>query len=127
MFTGLIRHLGHLEARRPRAGGARLIDYSGDFRFTTAAAYADYATRIGKDIRDDEYTARIRPRARFQPGPCDSGYTTQPLRDKKSFLIRNAGCHVGMFIVFSSAIQPPLPSARNRSPATKTTAIARCS
>ena len=25
MFTGLIRHLGHLEARRPRAGGARLI------------------------------------------------------------------------------------------------------
>jgi len=30
------------------AGGARLIDYSGDFRFTTAAAYADYATRIGK-------------------------------------------------------------------------------
>jgi len=25
MFTGLIRHLGHLEARRPRPGGARLV------------------------------------------------------------------------------------------------------
>ena len=30
-------------------GGARMIDYSGDFRFTTAAAYTDYATRIGRD------------------------------------------------------------------------------
>ena len=31
------------------AGGARLIDYSGDFRFTTPEAYRDYATRIGRD------------------------------------------------------------------------------
>jgi N-acetyl-gamma-glutamyl-phosphate reductase len=31
------------------AGGARLIDYSGDFRFTTVAAYRDYATRIGRN------------------------------------------------------------------------------
>lgn len=31
------------------AKGAKVIDYSGDFRFTTAEAYADYATRIGKD------------------------------------------------------------------------------
>ncbi len=30
------------------AGGARVIDYSGDFRFDTPAAYADYATRIGR-------------------------------------------------------------------------------
>jgi len=29
--------------------GAKVIDYSGDFRFTTEEAYADYATRIGKD------------------------------------------------------------------------------
>jgi N-acetyl-gamma-glutamyl-phosphate reductase len=29
--------------------GARVVDYSGDFRFTTAAAYADYAQRIGRD------------------------------------------------------------------------------
>jgi len=28
--------------------GAKIIDYSGDFRFTTEDAYADYATRIGK-------------------------------------------------------------------------------
>jgi len=31
------------------ARGAKVIDYSGDFRFTTVEAYADYATRIGKD------------------------------------------------------------------------------
>ena len=29
--------------------GAKLIDYSGDFRFNTAAAYADYARRIGRE------------------------------------------------------------------------------
>ncbi|MGN1359237.1 MAG: N-acetyl-gamma-glutamyl-phosphate reductase [Kiritimatiellia bacterium] len=29
--------------------GAKVIDYSGDFRFTTAEAYADYATRQGKE------------------------------------------------------------------------------
>jgi N-acetyl-gamma-glutamyl-phosphate reductase len=28
--------------------GAKVIDYSGDFRFTTEDAYADYATRIGR-------------------------------------------------------------------------------
>jgi N-acetyl-gamma-glutamyl-phosphate reductase len=30
------------------AKGAKVVDYSGDFRFGNAAAYADYATRIGK-------------------------------------------------------------------------------
>ncbi|MCA1808238.1 MAG: N-acetyl-gamma-glutamyl-phosphate reductase [Kiritimatiellia bacterium] len=29
--------------------GARVIDYSGDFRFHNSTAYADYATRIGRD------------------------------------------------------------------------------
>ena len=31
------------------AAGAKVIDYSGDFRFNTPAAYADYAARIGRD------------------------------------------------------------------------------
>ena len=30
--------------------GAKVIDYSGDFRFNTAEAYADYAGRIGKPL-----------------------------------------------------------------------------
>ncbi len=29
--------------------GAKVIDYSGDFRFNTPAAYADYAARIGRE------------------------------------------------------------------------------
>lgn len=29
--------------------GAKVIDYSGDFRFNTPEAYADYATRIGRE------------------------------------------------------------------------------
>ena len=31
------------------ARGAKVVDYSGDFRFTTADAYAEYARRIGKE------------------------------------------------------------------------------
>lgn len=29
--------------------GAKVVDYSGDFRFNTVAAYTDYATRLGRD------------------------------------------------------------------------------
>ena len=35
--------------------GAKVIDYSGDFRFNTADSYADYARRIGRD------TAHVAP------------------------------------------------------------------
>jgi len=41
--------VGMAAAKDDLAKGAKVIDYSGDFRFTTAEAYADYATRIGKD------------------------------------------------------------------------------
>lgn len=40
--------VGMSAARDELAKGAKVIDYSGDFRFTTPEAYADYATRIGK-------------------------------------------------------------------------------
>lgn len=41
--------VGMQSAPSALAHGARLIDYSGDFRFTTAEAYADYARRIGRE------------------------------------------------------------------------------
>ena len=41
--------VGMTAARGELTKGAKVIDYSGDFRFTTAEAYADYATRIGKE------------------------------------------------------------------------------
>jgi N-acetyl-gamma-glutamyl-phosphate reductase len=43
------------------AGGARLIDYSGDFRFNTAEAYAGYAARIGRG--PDHAAAGLLPRS----------------------------------------------------------------
>lgn len=41
--------VGMFEAGKVLARGAKALDFSGDFRFTTAEAYADYATRHGKD------------------------------------------------------------------------------
>lgn len=37
------------QARTELEKGAKVIDYSGDFRFSTPEAYAEYAQRIGKD------------------------------------------------------------------------------
>lgn len=41
--------VGMFEAGKVLAQGAKALDFSGDFRFTTPEAYADYATRHGKD------------------------------------------------------------------------------
>ncbi len=41
--------VGMQQAPAELAAGAKVIDYSGDFRFNTPESYADYATRIGKD------------------------------------------------------------------------------
>ena len=41
--------VGMYQAESVLAAGAKVLDFSGDFRFTTAEAYADYATRHGKD------------------------------------------------------------------------------
>lgn len=48
VFFSTPDQVGMNTARGELAKGAKVIDYSGDFRFTTAEAYADYATRIGK-------------------------------------------------------------------------------
>jgi len=41
--------VGMVLAESELDAGAKVIDYSGDFRFNTAEAYADYATRLDKD------------------------------------------------------------------------------
>jgi N-acetyl-gamma-glutamyl-phosphate reductase len=48
VFFSTPDQVGMNTARGELAKGAKVIDYSGDFRFTTTEAYADYATRIGK-------------------------------------------------------------------------------
>lgn len=66
------------------AKGAKVIDYSGDFRFTTAEAYADYATRIGKD--PSHATAQLLGRNAYG--------LTELHREKiaKSDIVGNPGC-----------------------------------
>ncbi len=41
--------VGMQQAASELANGAKVIDYSGDFRFTTSEAYAEYARRQGKE------------------------------------------------------------------------------
>jgi len=41
--------IGQKLAAEELARGAKVIDYSGDFRFNSQEAYTDYATRIGRD------------------------------------------------------------------------------
>ncbi len=40
--------VGMVQARTELAKGAKIIDYSGDFRFQTVEEYAEYARRLGK-------------------------------------------------------------------------------
>lgn len=49
VFFATPDRVGMYDARKELEKGHKVIDYSGDFRFTTPEAYADYATRIGKD------------------------------------------------------------------------------
>ncbi len=41
--------VGMVQARAELAKGAKVIDYSGDFRFNSVEDYAEYARRIGRD------------------------------------------------------------------------------
>ncbi len=49
VFFSTPDRVGMADAKAELAKGAKVIDYSGDFRFTTLAAYQDYATRLGRD------------------------------------------------------------------------------
>lgn len=49
VFMATPDRVGMKLAAAELAKGARVIDYSGDFRFNTAESYAEYARRLGKD------------------------------------------------------------------------------
>jgi N-acetyl-gamma-glutamyl-phosphate reductase len=49
VFTATPDGVGMKVAPNETKDGAKLIDYSGDFRFNTTEAYAEYARRIGRD------------------------------------------------------------------------------
>ncbi len=49
VFTATPDGVGMKVAAAELAKGAKLVDFSGDFRFNSKEAYADYATRIGRE------------------------------------------------------------------------------
>ncbi len=49
VFFSTPDRVGMADAKKELAKGAKVIDYSGDFRFTSIEAYQDYAMRLGKD------------------------------------------------------------------------------
>jgi N-acetyl-gamma-glutamyl-phosphate reductase len=83
-FTATPDGVGMTQAEACLKSGARLIDYSGDFRFDSADAYARYAERIGRD-----------------PSHAAAGLLSQSVygltelhRDEiaRTFLVGNPGC-----------------------------------
>jgi len=67
------------------AAGARVIDYSGDFRFNTPEAYADYAGRLGRDTRHG--CAHLLPQAVYGLAELHRGELTTETK-----LVGNPGC-----------------------------------
>ena len=57
VFTSTPDGVGMKLASGILASGAKLIDYSGDFRFNTVDSYAEYARRIGRETV--QYVANI--------------------------------------------------------------------
>jgi N-acetyl-gamma-glutamyl-phosphate reductase len=51
VFTATPDGVGMKLAQEVLSSGAKLIDYSGDFRFNTAQSYAEYASRIGRETQ----------------------------------------------------------------------------
>jgi N-acetyl-gamma-glutamyl-phosphate reductase len=94
--------VGMVQARGELAKGAKVIDYSGDFRFQTLEEYREYATRIGKnpDHKSPDLLAQ-------------SVYGVPELRrkeiTKKSNLVGNPGCFaVGVELGLAPAVHHKL-------------------
>ncbi len=51
VFTATPDGVGMKLAPQILASGAKLVDYSGDFRFNSPESYAEYASRIGRDTQ----------------------------------------------------------------------------
>lgn len=76
--------VGMADARKELEKGAKVIDYSGDFRFQTVEEFRDYATRIGKN--PDHKSPDLLPQ---------SAYGVPELRRdeiRKVKLVGNPGC-----------------------------------
>lgn len=85
VFTATPDGVGMKLAADILATGAKLVDYSGDFRFNTPESYAEYATRIGRDPK--HASADLLPEAVY--GLAELHRKTL---DKSRRLVGNPGC-----------------------------------
>ncbi|HEY8240491.1 MAG TPA: N-acetyl-gamma-glutamyl-phosphate reductase, partial [Kiritimatiellia bacterium] len=90
--------VGMANAQGEMAKGAKVIDYSGDFRFQSVEEYAEYARRLGKN-----------PEHKAPELLAKSVYGVAELRrdelNKKAKLVGNPGCFaVGVEIGLSPAV-----------------------
>ena len=84
VFTATPDGVGMTLAEACLEAGARLVDYSGDFRFNTAEAYARYADRIGRN--PEHAAAELLPRSVY-------GLTELHRAEiAESSLVGNPGC-----------------------------------
>ena len=68
--------VGMSAARSELAKGAKVIDYSGDFRFQTVEEYAEYARRLGKPPSTRRPTCSLNPCTAFRN--CGGARSTRP-------------------------------------------------
>ncbi len=76
--------VGMVEARKELEKGAKVIDYSGDFRFQTMEEFTEYATRLGKS--PEHKSADLLPQSVY--GVAE--FYREEIKRKK--LIGNPGC-----------------------------------
>ncbi len=89
--------VGMVQARAELEKGAKVIDYSGDFRFRTEADYADYATRIGKD--PVHKSPDLLPQSVYGVPEIDRGSVTP-----EASIVGNPGCFaVGVILGLTPA------------------------
>jgi N-acetyl-gamma-glutamyl-phosphate reductase len=85
VFTATPDGVGMKLAPGILSAGAKLIDYSGDFRFNTAQSYAEYASRIGRETVHT--SAELLPAAVYGLAELHRGEL-----DSKRKLVGNPGC-----------------------------------
>jgi N-acetyl-gamma-glutamyl-phosphate reductase len=102
VFTATPDGVGMKLAAGVLAGGAKLIDYSGDFRFNTADSYAEYARRIG---REPQHAAPdLLPKAVYGLAELHRGAI-----DRNRALVGNPGCFaVSCILGLSPAVKQGL-------------------
>ncbi|NCD33300.1 MAG: N-acetyl-gamma-glutamyl-phosphate reductase [Spartobacteria bacterium] len=86
VFFSTPDRVGMEQAPAELAKGAKVIDYSGDFRFNKTETYADYATRLGKE--PSHLAADLLPESVYGLGELHR----KQIADQNTRLIGNPGC-----------------------------------